>query len=551
MPLVIRACHLYGDDENSLVLAHSAEFAQSQVTLRAVLERLPQAVKRDVNLSFHYHTIIANARPDVLEPLMPELRKHDHLQPGFLEILEERLEVTTWGSERLWAELEQVAQAGEGKFIDEFAFHRGLDLVQCIARSEETTQEMVLDRLLNSRDSYFGIYMTVLAGLMRITGAIPELINRLDQDSDLDGETAGDALVQIGTEDAVKQLSDRFPAGNWDFRLFAAPVPGRIKSPQAEQALLDILPGEPDLTIKTVLADGLCQLMSERGLPLVRETIRQGYDHRLLDLERSVYVTSVVLGQAERKHWAGEAANEPAAAPTAPWPRRKIGSNELCPCGSGQKFKRCCLGKGEQGPDIEYRRLDNSIQEGYRLLRSGEPEKACEVWLKAWEGIRSTLGPRSDSVKEADQIFQGSEFLSNWCQDLEMELVNLGRKDRAYYEKHIDYCRQFTLEFPESSELIIQNTRRAEAESYYALGFPIQGEIAFQTLIRDYPDWPWGYIGWGDMYWLHMPGRSAEPDYDRAEEIYLWALDRVEDEHQAIRERLEDLRARRGEGIEG
>lgn len=26
---------------------------------------------------------------------------------------------------------------------------------------------------------------------------------------------------------------------------------------------------------------------------------------------------------------------------------RKIGVNEPCPCGSGKKFKRCCLGNGK------------------------------------------------------------------------------------------------------------------------------------------------------------------------------------------------------------
>lgn len=26
--------------------------------------------------------------------------------------------------------------------------------------------------------------------------------------------------------------------------------------------------------------------------------------------------------------------------------KKKIGRNELCPCGSGKKFKKCCIGKG-------------------------------------------------------------------------------------------------------------------------------------------------------------------------------------------------------------
>lgn len=31
--------------------------------------------------------------------------------------------------------------------------------------------------------------------------------------------------------------------------------------------------------------------------------------------------------------------------PFAPWGKRKIGRNDPCPCGSGKKYKKCCLGK--------------------------------------------------------------------------------------------------------------------------------------------------------------------------------------------------------------
>lgn len=30
---------------------------------------------------------------------------------------------------------------------------------------------------------------------------------------------------------------------------------------------------------------------------------------------------------------------------------QKVGRNELCPCGSGDKYKRCCRDKVEQGDD--------------------------------------------------------------------------------------------------------------------------------------------------------------------------------------------------------
>ncbi len=47
---------------------------------------------------------------------------------------------------------------------------------------------------------------------------------------------------------------------------------------------------------------------------------------------------------AERqRRWREEAASAAARpAPEAPPP--KVGRNEPCPCGSGRKFKKCCLG---------------------------------------------------------------------------------------------------------------------------------------------------------------------------------------------------------------
>lgn len=37
----------------------------------------------------------------------------------------------------------------------------------------------------------------------------------------------------------------------------------------------------------------------------------------------------------------------------APYRRVKTGRNELCPCGSGMKFKRCCLGKPASPPPAD------------------------------------------------------------------------------------------------------------------------------------------------------------------------------------------------------
>ncbi|MCL6591025.1 MAG: hypothetical protein K6U80_13855 [Firmicutes bacterium] len=55
---------------------------------------------------------------------------------------------------------------------------------------------------------------------------------------------------------------------------------------------------------------------------------------------------------------------------------------------------------------------------------------------------------------------------------------------------------------PDSDKLIVENIRRAEAESYFQTGGSEAGEKAFQSLAGDFPGLPRVYIGWGDMYCL-------------------------------------------------
>jgi preprotein translocase subunit SecA len=51
-----------------------------------------------------------------------------------------------------------------------------------------------------------------------------------------------------------------------------------------------------------------------------------------------------VVNRAVKKATGGEAASKKAASKKAvPRNRKKTGRNELCPCGSGKKYKKCCL----------------------------------------------------------------------------------------------------------------------------------------------------------------------------------------------------------------
>ncbi|MEW5898692.1 MAG: hypothetical protein AB1652_05905 [Bacillota bacterium] len=125
-----------------------------------------------------------------------------------------------------------------------------------------------------------------------------------------------------------------------------------------------------------------------------------------------------------------------------------------------------------------------------------------------------------------------------------MELYNAGRKDPAFYEKRIEYYREFCSLFPETDKLIIENMKRAEAESYFALGLVEKGQKAFRALVEEFPDSAWAYIGWGDMYWLFRESKAPR-DYEKAEKKYRLALERDVADRDDVLERLQDLEEER------
>ena len=224
----------------------------------------------------------------------------------------------------------------------------------------------------------------------------------------------------------------------------------------------------------------------------------------------------------------------------------KIGRNEPCPCGSGKKYKKCCLDK-ERKEVKPFDKINVIIQEGFELLEKKKVKEACITWEKVWEETKKFITPEIRSVTQLDDILQNNGEIHNWCQDYEMELGNAGNKDLSFVEKRITYCREFVELLPESAPLIIENMLRAEAESYFALGKQNEGEAAFEALVRDFPNSAWVYIGWGDMYCLYRVNDNIPCDYEKAEKIYRMALDNDVDEREAVLDRLEELEGKKQE----
>ncbi|TYS18119.1 hypothetical protein FZC78_08130 [Rossellomorea vietnamensis] len=192
-----------------------------------------------------------------------------------------------------------------------------------------------------------GLFQVYMAGELRTDSTIPDLISLLVRD---DGDEAleeiSSALIKIGTNEVVEEVEKI--ALNEDTFIYSVDILAKIKSPQAEQALLRLLNRTKDMTIRTVILDSLCQQLSVEAIPLVEKQLSAGYDMIMTDLEHSFYANLVMneiehpdLQEIKSNLIAQEKRIEEAVAPIVR--EEKVGRNDPCPCGSGKKYKKCCL----------------------------------------------------------------------------------------------------------------------------------------------------------------------------------------------------------------
>jgi hypothetical protein len=82
---------------------------------------------------------------------------------------------------------------------------------------------------------------------------------------------------------------------------------------------------------------------------------------------------------------------------TAPTARVKTGRNETCPCGSGKKYKKCCLGKADreqaletQGPRQEHKATMLVTPDGYEVPIDDEIVPLIRgMWRREWQTFQS------------------------------------------------------------------------------------------------------------------------------------------------------------------
>jgi len=184
--------------------------------------------------------------------------------------------------------------------------------------------------------------------------------------------------------------------------------------------------------------------------------------------------------------------------------------------------------------------LDDKMQAGYDLLASEGATAACRIWLEAWRDVLGIFDKSGmQSIQEFDEQFGGTQSLFNWIQDLEDELWNAGLDDRQFLSARIAMCEEAMRRFGTDDESLIENRRRALAESYYELGETGKAEALYREWLKVDPRWGWGWISWSDRYRFT---RTELRDWGRSEQLLREGLAVAEVRDRAeIIERLADV----------
>lgn len=163
--------------------------------------------------------------------------------------------------------------------------------------------------------------------------------------------------------------------------------------------------------------------------------------------------------------------------------------------------------------------LDDQMQAGYHFFIAGDKAGACRVWLPLWDGFRDLARRQKvQSAEELDDLFEGMQCVSNWCQDLENSLDE-SRSDPDLLERGLRFVQEFQRCLPATYPLILVNMGIAEAEFHLLLGRPAECEKTFERLIQRFPQSPWPYARWGDL--LDGVGHLAlQNNPQRAREIW-------------------------------
>jgi hypothetical protein len=307
-----------------------------------------------------------------------------------------RWEIESWPIERLWNEIRAICDAGKDKaYADDFRFQDAEWMIDVIGRRGSSFPDWGMtvlgtripdDAITGNPDAWMQPLLARLAGRLRYEPAIGALIADLQNDGEISNAASQAALVQIGTDEVVSRILAEWESASENFRLYALDVLAWIRSDAALRGILEVFPRleEDPVIIHFTALQLIGEIATEANEAVLEYLVERGYDDDVV-LLNELAASCKLLGQElpglgerlaeaiERHPSEGRFFNLAMEAIRREFMRledgrfveldeveqlppvesfvvgpirvtKTAGRNDPCPCGSGEKFKKCCWG---------------------------------------------------------------------------------------------------------------------------------------------------------------------------------------------------------------
>ena len=408
MPLVIQAVETYDKNDAYHLIGASRDLPQTEDTIAWVMEQLnDEKSDQYENYTYNLSMILMKAAPNLLLLKESAILGTRHFLSELHEAFKERLRMVSWDFDTCWRKLEALCEEGKDiQYVNKFNWGHGTRIVEALARYGQECEEKVTALLSEKIEDYSHSPMkwmeplTVrLVGEARLDSSIPLVVAKLHEDADLLNEECTEALTKIGTPAVVEAIAGEFPQADFHFRLYSSSVLEHIHSDLVVRKCLALIQDKKEWVVRRELAHALLSHFAKEGIAITRQLLlnRKSLDYEDRHLRNYLVETCTFMDERfpEYEKWlatekkekeehhkrveelkddpkglllfaleklAGKKAEDvtktkptiskPPRKPAArllprqkPKSKKKVGRNSPCHCGSGKKFKNCCMVK--------------------------------------------------------------------------------------------------------------------------------------------------------------------------------------------------------------
>jgi len=360
------------------------------------VERTDAAAPSD-KLKRHLTTMLARAKIALLERHRERLLAAPAFGPRERQAITTRLELADCSATDAWQRLEDhCRRATAGETFADARIPEAELLLEPLERAGNEIADRMLEVLRNPPPNSGGDdpaewltgLMITLAGRLRHEEAAAAIWDLMTIDWDWYEDEGLKALKRIGTPAVVQLARESYQTAPWETRLHAASLFTVIHCEESAAAIAEAIRDELEDDLRAGLGLAAASHLDDRLVPLARMVFEEDpEDPERADIREPLVAFSYLSGQdlPERDDWERaideiddqvRQMGDPATSPLAEALFRQfdgeddgeddeyedlglqdlidetagriergavIGRNARCPCGSGKKYKQCCL----------------------------------------------------------------------------------------------------------------------------------------------------------------------------------------------------------------